>query len=118
MRTKIKLLKIFLLSFILLDKQISCEFNHKLQKDFSWFFYRSEKLIDKNSLFRDTRSFNGFNMIHFHRNSAGFFRTSSKCPTEAKTDDSSNKAHTVLSNINKMMSVLNFQLIVQPKHLV
>lgn len=55
-------------------------FNKTLTKNFSWYFYRSDHLISDSSEFRDTRTFDGFNIYHFHKNSSGFFRTYSKCP--------------------------------------
>ena len=70
-----------------------------MTENYSWYFYRSDHLISTSSEFRDSRSFNGYNISHFHRNSAGFFKTHSKCH-ENYTDSTSIKpVHIKISNI-------------------
>lgn len=72
--------------------------NKTMTENFSWYFYRSDHLISDKSQFRDTRTFDGYNIFHFHKNSAGFFRTFSKCPSSFKNPAEFHPVHTKISN--------------------
>jgi hypothetical protein len=82
----------------LLGSPKSGNLNKTLTENYSWYFYRSDHLISNKSQFRDTRRFDGFNIFHFHKNTAGFFRTFSKCPEKF---DSQKEMHPVHIRISR-----------------
>lgn len=76
------------------------ELSHKAVEDFEWFFYRSDQMIDESSVFRDSKSFDGYNIKHFHRNSAGFFQTESKCPENFENGQVIRPVHIFISKFD------------------
>ena len=80
------------------SKETNKQINDSMIEKYSWYFYRSDKLINSHSHFRDTKTFDGYNILHYHRNSAGFFRTYSKCPSKFEKGEIIQPVHISLGN--------------------